>query len=1152
MEAGNRFRRRMLPVFDVYCLFRIKRILMTTHLRIFYVSVALLLLALTGCGPKKRDEVRLLVFSRTEGFRHESIEAGQQALFKLGQENGFVVDTTENDSVFTEENLSRYSAVVFLNTTGDVLDAGQQADFQRYIQAGGGFIGVHSATDTEYEWPWYGRLVGGYFNGHPSDPNVRQATMMIVDHKHSSTEFMAGKETWLRTDEFYNFKNLYRSAPDSIIPLITIDEKTYQGGTNGDYHPMSWYHDYDGGRAFYTNFGHTKETYTEPEFLKHLLGGIRYAVGKNLEPDYKKATTLRKPDDSRFVMTVLDENLNEPMELKILSNGKIIFTERRGAIKVYDPATRTTKVIANLEVHTKFEDGLMGIALDPKYDENRWIYLYYSVPGEKPVNRLSRFTMEGDSVINFASEKNMLEVVVQRDECCHTGGSLQFDPNGILFLSTGDNTNPFETSYSPANEMPGRSPWDAQKSSANPADLRGKILRIKPNAGGGYDIPDGNLFPKDGSEGRPEIYVMGCRNPYRISIDPITGFLYWGEVGPDASNDSTMGPRGHDEVNQARKPGFFGWPYFVGNNKPYADYDFATKTLGEKYDPIHPVNNSPNNTGEKELPPAQNAFIWYPYAESPEFPITGKGSRNAMAGPVYYSQFFSNPETRFPEYYNGKLFVYDFMRDWILAVTMDKEGNLQTLERFLPELKLSSPIDMEFGADGALYILEYGTRWFAQNRDARLIRIDYAAGNRAPVAEMTSDVTVGAAPLAVSFSASKSRDFDPGDVLSYDWNFDGKALGKGENATFTYTQPGIYKPRLTVTDKSGKKTETYLEIRVGNAVPEVTITLNGNKSFFWNSGEIDYQIEVKDKEDGSLSAGTIKPEQVAISFSFLENTRDATVAAQGHAAIASAAQIAAGKTLIMESGCIACHGIQETVLGPSYQKVSERYHKRPDEIAYLTQKILKGGMGVWGANAMPAQSQLTEEKARNMALFIASLADAQPAAPSLTPAGKLRLDKHKGQGEFSTYELRASYEDKGDPVVGKLLGEAAVTLRSARVEAETCDEILSKEMDVWGEMTSINEGGYLVFTNLDLSGISRVTLRYAANVPAKIEFHLDSPTGPLAGEGVLKAVAGGANGNGDIALSASGFHTLYVVARFAGEADKDAGPCRLDYLYFNK
>lgn len=219
--------------------------------------------------------MRVLVFSKTTVFRHESIPSGIEAIKKLGEQHHLIVDTTENANNFNEANLKRYQAVVFLNTTGDVLNAQQQNDFEHFIRAGGGYMGIHAATDTEYDWPWYGKLAGAYFLNHPSDPNVQEGVFVVVDKTHSATDFLP--DTWPRKDEFYNFKDI---SPD-IKVLIKIDENTYHGGTNGDNHPMAWYHAFDGGRAFYTSMGHTHETYSEPLFIRHLWGGLQYVLGTN-------------------------------------------------------------------------------------------------------------------------------------------------------------------------------------------------------------------------------------------------------------------------------------------------------------------------------------------------------------------------------------------------------------------------------------------------------------------------------------------------------------------------------------------------------------------------------------------------------------------------------------------------------------------------------------------------------------------------------------------------------------------------------------------------------------------------------------------------------------------------------------------------------
>ncbi|MEJ7770197.1 MAG: ThuA domain-containing protein [Chitinophagaceae bacterium] len=217
--------------------------------------------------PKK-----VLVFSKTVKFRHtDGIRAGKLALMRLGKENYFDVDTTENADVFTPENLKKYSAIVFLNTTGDILNDQQQGVFEQYIRSGKGFVGIHSATDTEYDWPWYGKLVGAYFGSHP--PGQQAAAFVVVDANNISTRGLP--PVWKKKDELYNFKWI----SDQLHVLIKIDENSYTGGKNGEHHPMSWFHEYEGGRSFYTAMGHDAASYSEALYLQHVLGGIKYALG---------------------------------------------------------------------------------------------------------------------------------------------------------------------------------------------------------------------------------------------------------------------------------------------------------------------------------------------------------------------------------------------------------------------------------------------------------------------------------------------------------------------------------------------------------------------------------------------------------------------------------------------------------------------------------------------------------------------------------------------------------------------------------------------------------------------------------------------------------------------------------------------------------
>jgi len=226
--------------------------------------------ALSPFPPPAQSQARALVFSKTTGFRHDSIPDGIAAIRQLGQQNNFDVDATEDASLFTDTDLARYQTVVFLNTTGDALDDDQQAAFQRYIRNGGGFVGVHSATDTEYDWAWYGGIVGAYFQSHPA---IQPAQIRIEDSSHPSTSTLPIE--WRRTDEWYNFRSNPRGR---VKTLATLDEATYNGGAMGADHPIAWCQLYDGGRSWYTAGGHTKESYAEPLFRQHLLGGIQFTA----------------------------------------------------------------------------------------------------------------------------------------------------------------------------------------------------------------------------------------------------------------------------------------------------------------------------------------------------------------------------------------------------------------------------------------------------------------------------------------------------------------------------------------------------------------------------------------------------------------------------------------------------------------------------------------------------------------------------------------------------------------------------------------------------------------------------------------------------------------------------------------------------------
>jgi len=562
------------------------------------------------------------------------------------------------------------------------------------------------------------------------------------------------------------------------------------------------------------------------------------------------------PPDSYFQRVVLDASVNAPMELAVASDGRVFFLDRTGTVGLYRPASGTTITAGFISVDTTGNHGLIGLALDPDFAGNHFLYLFYS-PMSPSVTRLSRFKVVGD-VLDLGSEKIMLQVPTQRI-CCHEGGSIAFGPDGSLFVSTGDNTDPFQSEgYAPIDERPGREMFDAQRSAGNSQDLRGKILRITPLADGTYAVPAGNLFTNP-AVGRPEIFAMGLRNPFRITVDSATGWLFWGDVGPDASTDSaTRGPRGYDEINLAKTAGYYGWPYCIANNKAYSDFNFVTSSSGAAFNCNALTNNSPNNTGTKTLPGARGAWLSYPYGRSPEFPSLGSESRTAMSGPVYHFDSRVANTAKLPSYYDGRLFIFDWSRNWIQSVKMDSSGNIQQIEPFLSSFLFSSPIDMEIGPDGALYVLEWGAgEAHDSGADAKLSRIEFkGAGGAKPVPVIKAAPDNGSVPLTVSFSGASSVDPEGGG-LAYAWDFtaDGTTDSTAMNPTFTYRTAGNLNAKLTVTDPEGKQGVVSIPIAAGNTKPVVSVTEPADGGFIgWNEG-VKFTAAVSDKEDGSTLSG---------------------------------------------------------------------------------------------------------------------------------------------------------------------------------------------------------------------------------------------------------------------------------------------------------
>ncbi len=442
----------------------------------------------------------------------------------------------------------------------------------------------------------------------------------------------------------------------------------------------------------------------------------------------------------------------EPMSLAVLPDRSVLHTARDGTLRRTDAAGNTS-VIATLPVYNHDEEGLQGVGVDPGFASNRHIYLYYAPPlstpaGDAPatgtdwtawrgVNRLARFTLNADHTVNMASQVTVLDVPADRGICCHVGGDIDFDAAGNLYLSTGDDTNPFSSAgYSPIDERTNQNPaYDAQRSAANTNDLRGKILRIKVNANGTYAIPSGNLFAPGTTGTRPEIYAMGFRNPFRLSVDKASGTVYVGDYGPDAgSSSANRGPSGQVEFDRITAPGNYGWPYCTGTNttaETYNEWNFATNATGAKYNCAGgPTNNSFRNTGLTTLPAAKPSWIRYggDAGSPPEF---GSGSESPMGGPVYRYDAANPSTTKFPQSFDGHFFAAEFGRGWIKPIHVAADGSPGEISTFPWTGK--QVMDQAFGPDGSLYVLDYGTGYFNGDANSALYRFDYiAGGNRAP------------------------------------------------------------------------------------------------------------------------------------------------------------------------------------------------------------------------------------------------------------------------------------------------------------------------------------------------------------------------------------------------------------------------------------
>ena len=471
----------------------------------------------------------------------------------------------------------------------------------------------------------------------------------------------------------------------------------------------------------------------------------------------------------------IDEPIKMAFDTDALGNVDIFWVERLGKVKKFLGATKTVMEVGSVDYYPGYEDGLTGIVLDPAYKTNHMIYLYYSQGTDKDFHfRVSRFTLDAQGKMDPASEKVILAIPAIASHM-HTGGAMVFDAKGDLWVTVGENQS--------GEEGPG-----------NTNDLRGKILRIHPNADGTYSVPDGNLFPAGTAKTKPEIYVMGCRNPYSLSLDPVRKGITWGDIGPDGVGIT-------EEHNYTTKPGNFGWPYYAGNN---------VKLMGTGT-PEAPINNN-SKTGLVNLPPATPAIDSYKQLA-------------AITGPIYRYNSIPNSPVKFPPQFDGLWFVTDFQEGIMDTISMNAAGTAMIAKGVIfPGMHFDRPIDMKMGPDGAMYVINYAG-WFGPATTTSIQRIEYtgtcrpavvtaiAPGN-GPVTGSEKDHGLRASGMMVEVEGSGDHVLRIGDLR-------GRAL-----ATFTGSGPGRY----DLSEKVGNRAGLYTaRLTSGRNTVSKTVFLGAGK-----------------------------------------------------------------------------------------------------------------------------------------------------------------------------------------------------------------------------------------------------------------------------------------------------------------------------------
>ena len=611
--------------------------------------------------------------------------------------------------------------------------------------------------------------------------------------------------------------------------------------------------------------------------LALVVGGVTTVAVATATP---AAAAINAADFQQVTLAKGLGEVGEPLTISVLPDRSVLHTARNGTLRRTD-ANGTTSVIGNIPVYTHDEEGLQGVAADPNFATNRYVYLYYAPPlstpsGDAPatgndstwatwagVNRLSRFTLNSNFTVNMSSQVNILDVPANRGICCHVGGDIDFDAAGNLYLSTGDDSNPFDSAgYSPLDERTNRNPaYDAQRSAGNTNDLRGKILRIKVNANGTYSIPSGNLFPPG------------------HGADP-AGDLRDGVPQPLPDDASTRRPAWSTSVTTARTQA----PPRRRAARPGRSSSTGSRRRATTAGPTAPAPTPPprpttSGTSRRTAPERSSTA---PADRRTTRSATPAGRRcrprrppgsATPATPVARPSSAAAPSRRWPARCTATTRRTRRRRSsrsrWTASSSPPSSAAAgSSRSRSTPTAPAAlidsfpwigkQVIDLQFGPDGSLYVLDYGAGFGNGDANSALYRFDYvgSGNNRAPTAVASASPTSGTAPLTVSFSSAGSSDPDGG-TLTYSWAFGDGTTSTAANPTKTYSANGSYTATLTVRDPQGATGTSSVQVSVGNTAPKVIVNLPSAGQLVSFGDSVPWSVTVTDPEDGTIDCSKV-------------------------------------------------------------------------------------------------------------------------------------------------------------------------------------------------------------------------------------------------------------------------------------------------------